>query len=83
MFSEPVESAQVADALGRAGSSVLGREVAADRAIGQADRVGRIADHAQLDNLESGTVVGPWRLLDELGAGGMGTVFRAELADGA
>lgn len=45
--------------------------------------VGRIADHAQLDNLESGTRVGPWRLLDELGAGGMGTVFRAERADGA
>lgn len=30
-----------------------------------------------------GARIGPWRLLDELGAGGMGTVFRAERADGA
>ena len=45
--------------------------------------VGRVADNAHLDNLESGTIIGSWRLLDELGAGGMGTVFRAERADGA
>lgn len=31
----------------------------------------------------SGARVGAWRLLDELGAGGMGTVFRAERSDGA
>lgn len=30
-----------------------------------------------------GLQVGPWRVLDELGAGGMGTVFLAERADGA
>ncbi len=30
-----------------------------------------------------GLVLGPWRVLRELGAGGMGTVFLAERADGA
>lgn len=45
--------------------------------------VERVAEKVQLDTLSSGMLVGPWRLLDELGAGGMGTVFRAERADGA
>ena len=29
-----------------------------------------------------GTPIGPWRLLDEIGHGGMGTVYLAERADG-
>lgn len=51
-----------------------------------ADRVPAVLQRAAADSLASppvATRVGPWRLLDELGAGGMGTVFRAERADGA
>lgn len=33
--------------------------------------------------LPAGTRLGPWRLVESVGAGGMGTVYRAERADGA
>lgn len=45
--------------------------------------VQRAASRVDDDAPVSGRLVGPWRLLDELGAGGMGTVFRAERGDGA
>lgn len=34
-------------------------------------------------SLPSGTRLGPWRLVESVGSGGMGTVYRAERADGA
>ncbi len=44
-----------------------------------AQRLGESVDLAP----EAGTRLGPWRILRELGSGGMGTVLLAERADGA
>ena len=44
--------------------------------------VARLLEFAQDAELGVGDMLGPWRLLEEVGAGGMGKVFLAERADG-
>lgn len=40
-------------------------------------------ERAPLTRLEAGTQLGPWRVIEHVGAGGMGAVYRGERADGA
>jgi len=50
------------------------------------ERVGQAAERAgepRQVELLPGTQLGPWRLIEAAGSGGMGTVYRAERADGA
>ena len=42
-----------------------------------------VRDLVDIDRKLEGTLVQAWRLIERIGAGGMGTVFRAERADGA
>lgn len=46
------------------------------------DRVSRMLALVKDAELDVGDQLGPWRLLKQLGVGGMGTVFLAERADG-
>ncbi|QOW18777.1 serine/threonine protein kinase [Lysobacter ciconiae] len=45
-------------------------------------RLDTIISHALTPELDVGQRLGPWRLVDKLASGGMGTVFQAERADG-
>ena len=75
---------------GAARAAFLNAECAGDRALRAELNALLAADHAAQDFLvplaaptldRSGERVGPWRLLHELGRGGMGTVYLAERAD--
>ncbi len=57
-------------------------DVAARNSGDVRDRVSRMLTLAKGAELDVGDQLGPWRLLKQLGVGGMGTVFFAERADG-
>lgn len=69
------------DELAREVQALLAAEDEADTFFSRAPDLGD-ADVLE-DDLPTGTRLGPWEIADELGRGGMGTVYRARRADGA
>ncbi len=57
--------------------------IAASRQVGGTDELQSPFEQISRATLETDTRVGPWRLQEQVGIGGMGTVYRAVRADGA
>jgi tetratricopeptide (TPR) repeat protein len=74
------EHAQYRDTLRALLAQAAGVET--DEFLGTLPKLTRMAERGPLTELEAGDDIGPYRLLSELGTGGMGAVWLAERADG-
>jgi len=57
--------------------------VETDAFLATLPRLTRVAERGPLTELAAGASIGPYRLISELGTGGMGAVWLAERADGS
>ncbi|MFO0433309.1 MAG: protein kinase domain-containing protein [bacterium] len=57
--------------------------VETDAVLATLPRLTRVAERGPLTELAAGASIGPYRLISELGTGGMGAVWLAERSDGA
>jgi serine/threonine protein kinase len=84
-YSAPEELARFLDAacLGNAQlrariEALLEAHGAAGKFLGGPDQAESFMDYLDLDTERPGAVIGPYRLLQQIGEGGMGTVYMAE-----